>query len=555
VVAAVAVAAAFVVPPLLSRGTIARVRAMNRDPVREMQVEAETTGRAGWGHWGDQPARYVAWSNHSNRLIPVYTFGIGLESVSGTASVYRDADRLAALYGRMPDHTLDPDADYFDQTDVARLQRLAADSGKRRVVLIVFDGMDWHTTRAAAIAATGRVDYDSGRGTGLAFQDYRGAPTDFGWCVTSPANKGTQVDVDAQAIRNPGGEASGGYDAARGGATPWDPRASLAYLIGRDRDCPHAVTDSAASATSLCSGRKTYNDSINVGPTGEPCEPLARELQAEGWAVGVVTSVPVPHATPACAYANNVSRGDYQDISRDQLGQPSVSHREAPLSGLDVLIGCGHGVSVAADADQGRNFEPGNKYVADSTLAAIDVDRGGRYVVAQRTTGRRGGQVLAAAARAAIARQARLFGFFGTAEGHLPFRTADGDFDPSAAPPERVAESDRLRQKYGGAIHYTAADVRENPTLAEMAVAALDVLESRGPFWLMVEAGEVDWGSHANNIDTTIGAVHSGAAAFRAVVDWIEKHDAWADSAVIVTSDHGHLFVLTDPAAFTGRKR
>jgi len=552
VVAAVAVAAAFVVPPLLSRGTIARVRALGRDHVRELQVAAETAGRADWGHWGDQPARYAAWSNHSNRLIPVYTFGIGLESVSGTASVYRDADRLAALYGRMPDHTLDPAADYFDQTDVARLQRLAADSGKKRVVLVVFDGMDWHTTRAAAIAATGRVGYDSGRGTGLAFQDYRGPPTDFGWCVTSPANKGTKVDVDAQAVRNPGGDAPGGYDAARGGATPWDPRASLAYLLGRDRDCPHAVTDSAASATSLCSGRKTYNDAVNVGPAGEPFEPLARELQAEGWAVGVVTSVAVSHATPACAYANNVSRDDYQDIARDQLGEPSVFHRETPLPGLDVLIGCGHGISAAADADQGRNFEPGNKYVADSTLAAIDVDRGGRYVVARRTGGRRGGEVLAAAARAAVSRDARLFGFFGTREGHLPFRTADGDFDPSAAPPELVAESDRLRRKYGGAIHYTAADVRENPTLAEMAVAALDVLESRGRFWLMVEAGEVDWASHANNIDTTIGAVLSGADAFRAIVRWIERRDAWDESVVIVTSDHGHLFVLTDPAALAG---
>jgi len=36
-------------------------------------------------------------------------------------------------------------------------------------------------------------------------------------------------------------------------------------------------------------------------------------------------------------------------------------------------------------------------------------------------------------------------------------------------------------------------------------------------------------------------------------VKWIERHDAWADTAVIVTSDHGHAFVLEDPAAFTSR--
>jgi alkaline phosphatase len=65
-----------------------------------------------------------------------------------------------------------------------------------------------------------------------------------------------------------------------------------------------------------------------------------------------------------------------------------------------------------------------------------------------------------------------------------------------------------------------------------------------------VEAGDVDWACHGNNIDNCIGAVHDGDAAFRAVVEWVEARDAWDDTAVIVTSDHGHLFVLTDPAAF-----
>lgn len=521
------------------------------DRVSRMQAEAESSGRAAWGHWGEQPGRYAEWSNHSNRLIPVYTFGITLADVAGPRSVYRDRDRLTALYGRLPDHTLNPTADYFDQTDVYRLQRMAADAGKKIVVLFVFDGLDWHTTRAAAIAARGKVEYAAGRGTGFAFQEYRGAVTDFGFCVTSPANDGTTFDVDAQAIRNPGGERAGGYDPSRGGATPWDPRASMRYLTGRDRDMPHPFTDSAASATSLCAGKKTYNDAINVGPDGAACEPIARLLQARGWGVGAVSSVPVSHATPACAYATNVSRDDYQDIARDQLGQPSIAHR-TPLPGLDVLIGGGFGVTKEAEADQGRNFEPGNKYVADSTLAAIDAARGGRYHVATRTPGRSGADVLAAATRDAIARRQRLFGFFGAAEGHLPFQTADGDFEPgeSRHDDDHDGQIDPLHKKYGGTIRYTPADIAENPTLADMATAAMDVLATHGRFWLMVEAGDVDWAAHANNIDTCIGAIRSGDAAFRAVVAWIERHDAWDDAAVIVTSDHGHPFVLVDPAAF-----
>jgi alkaline phosphatase len=521
------------------------------DAIRNLQRVAEETGAAAWGHWGDNPDRYNAWSNHSNRLIPVYSFGVDLSGFTGSKSIYRDEARLQALYGYLPTDTLNQEADYFDQTDIARLQLAAADLGKKYIILVVFDGLDWTMTRAAAIATTGKVAYSEGRGTGFTFQDYRGCATDFGFFVTSPANDGTSVDVDAQAIKNPGGKRQGGFDASRGGATPWTPRPNMTYLIGRDREQPHAFTDSAASATSLCSGRKTYNDSINVGPAGEQFEPVARLLQKRGYAVGAVSSVPVPHATPGCAYANNVSRDDYQDISRDMLGEPSIAHPK-PLPGLDVVIGGGYGVETNDDSkQQGRNFEPGNKYVAPSTLAAIDAAAGGRYRVVTRTPGIRGDTLLAEAASEASKKGLRLFGFFGTTQGNLPFRTANGDFDPGQGNPEPSGdtESDRLREKYGSHIHYSTADVDENPTLAAMTCAALEVLGRRDQFWLMVEAGDVDWASHANNIDTAIGAVQSGDAAVRAVFDWVEKHDAWNDTAVIVTSDHGHLFVLTQPEA------
>ena len=519
------------------------------DPIRQLQIKAEISGRAGWGHWGDQPGKYVSWSNHSNRLIPVYSFGIGLESVRGDNSPYRDAAQLKTLYGQLPEDTLNPEADYFDQTDIHRLQLQAADAGARRIVLVVFDGLDWHTTRTAAIAATGRVPYVEGRGDVFAFQRYTGAPTDFGFCVTSPANKGTEFDVDAQVVTLPGGTTPGGYDASHGGSTPWDRLADSRYLIGKDRDCPHAVVDSAASATAFCSGRKTYNKAINVDPQGKPLEPLGITLQQRGYAVGVVTSEPISHATPACSYACNVSRDDYQDLSRDLLGQPSVSRRTPPPPGLDVLIGTGHGVRAEADAQQGRNFEPGNKYLAASTLRAIDANHGGRYQLISRTPGRRGADLLATGAATAIKGGRALFGFFGTADGHLPFRTACGDFNPVGGRIE-AGEPEELRKKYAPLTPYTEAELTENPTLAEMTTTALEVLASRGPFWLMVEAGDVDWASHANNIDTAVGAVNSGDDAVAALFAWIETHGGWDDTVVIVTADHGHMFVLDDPKEF-----
>ena len=120
-------------PPASSDG--AASDGSQTDLVRQFQADAIRTGQADWGHWGADPAKYTQWGQHSNRLIPVYTFGIDLASVRGEHSVYRDAKPLEQLYGYLPPGTLNPQADYFDQTDIFRLQQSAAEAGKRRIIL------------------------------------------------------------------------------------------------------------------------------------------------------------------------------------------------------------------------------------------------------------------------------------------------------------------------------------------------------------------------------------------------------------------------------------
>jgi alkaline phosphatase len=477
-------------------------------------------------------------------LVPIYTFGLSLDTVAGVNSAYRDPVRLHELYGRLPDATHNPKAEYFDQTNICDLQRAAVAAGKKYIVLVIFDGMDWQTAWAAAIHASGRVGYREGRGTGLAFQDYRGVAGDFGYFVSSPHNDGTDFDVDAQIVKNPGGTKRGGYDWKLGGPTPWTPGSDPAYLIGKSETRKQAVTDSAASATAMNSGVKTYNDAINVDPEGRQVMPLARTLQARGFAIGVVTSVPISHATPACAYANNVSRDDFQDLTRDLVGLASCTHREEPLPGVDVLLGGGWGKEPEAlvqmhpgIVEQGSNYVPGNRYITAADLERIDAAHGGRYQVAQRTPGLVGAEVLEAAASEAAANGRRLFGLFGVPTGHLPFRTADGGYDPA---PGVAAVTET----------YSQADIDENPTLAVMTRAALTVLETdKDGFWLMVEAGDVDWANHDDNLDDSIGAVLSGDAAFQAIVEWVEARDVWEETAVIVTADHGHYLVLERPEA------
>ena len=509
------------------------------DSVRRLQSQAVAQRSASWGHWGSSPEKYSSWTNHSNRLVPVYSFGVALSEYKGAKSLYRSEERLRKIYGRLPEQTLNNSADYFDQTDIYRLQQQAIAAGKKHIVLVVFDGMDWQTTWAAAIHKTGEVKYRHGRGTGLTFQDYRGTTTDFGWCVTSPYSSGASFDVNRQIVTDARGTQRVGYDVERGGPEPWSRPSDLDYLLGKGRETGHAVTDSASSGTSLTAGIKTFNGAINIDPEGNQVIPIGRQLQSKhNFAVGVVTSVPISHATPASAYSNNVNRNDYQDMTRDLIGRRSASHREKPLRGVDVLLGAGWGEETSQDAKQGDNFVPGNKFLADEDLHAIDRNHGGPYVVATRVKGQRGRDVLVKAADKAVATSSRLFGFFGVAGGHLPFQTADGKFNPTIG----VKKGER----------YTQEDIDENPSLADMTRAALQVLSYNDrSFWLMVEAGDVDWANHNNNIDNSIGAVFSGDAAVKAVFDWVEANDCWDETAVIVTADHGHFFVLTDPEILT----
>jgi alkaline phosphatase len=502
-------------------------------------------------------------TSHSNRLIPVYVFGkkANLGSVTGANSRYRNADQVRALYGFLPANTLNPDADYADQSDLYRVQVDAIAQGAKHVFTVWFDGLDWETTQAAAIAKTGRV-YNAGKGSGLIFQDYQaGGSAQFGFVVTSPTHDKNQPDLDAQAVLIPAGSVGGGYDFRIAGPNPWTrgPLNAPGYLKGQgaseaDRagvlaagGVLHAYTDSSQSAGEYVTGVKSYNNGVNVADDGRFVRTLFNRVQEQGgWRVGTVTSVPFDHVSPAAMYAHNVHRDDYQDLARDMLGLPGIvqeTGKDAPHPGLDVVIGAGFGQDSSADGlkAQGRNAVKGNLYIADADKAAIDVTNGGKYVVVQPSRGVRGALAIQAAAERAARQGKRLFGFFGTSTNHLPYRTADGGYDP--APGIK-----------GTAETYTEADRLENPTLAEMTRAALTVLaaDPQRPFALFVEAGDVDFALHDNNLDNAIGAIYSGEEAIQVIIDWVEAHGGWDDSVLIVTADHGHYLVIDDPEALAG---
>ncbi|MCM1178314.1 MAG: alkaline phosphatase [Bacteroides sp.] len=90
------------------------------------------------------------------------------------------------------------------------------------------------------------------------------------------------------------------------------------------------ITCSSASGTAIATGHKTNNNMLGVDPDGKPLKSMAYTLKEQGYRIGITTSVPVNHATPAAFYANSTSRHDYYNIAM-----------QIPESGFDFFAGSG----------------------------------------------------------------------------------------------------------------------------------------------------------------------------------------------------------------------
>ncbi len=135
------------------------------------------------------------------------------------------------------------------------------------------------------------------------------------------------------------------------------------------------VTDSAAGATALSCGVKTYNGAIGVGPDGEPLPTILEIADEKGLATGMVATCSITHATPASFIAHQASRSQDEDIAMDFLA-----------TDIDVFIGGGRkffanradGVNLI-DSLEVRNYQIANsiqevQQIKSGKLAAFLAD-------------------------------------------------------------------------------------------------------------------------------------------------------------------------------------
>jgi alkaline phosphatase len=75
------------------------------------------------------------------------------------------------------------------------------------------------------------------------------------------------------------------------------------------------ITDSAAAATALATGVKTYNDAISVDTNKKPLLTVLEWAKQQGKKTGIVVTSQINHATPASYLSHNENRNNYNAIA------------------------------------------------------------------------------------------------------------------------------------------------------------------------------------------------------------------------------------------------
>lgn len=292
-------------------------------------------------------------------------------------------------------------------------------------------------------------------------------------------------------------------------ASPARPPLLAGTEMGNPRDeyflSPRYATDSAAAATAMATGQKTDAGNIAWAPDDGPAgklETIAEKVRTEyGFALGVVSTVPFNHATPAAFVAHNVKRGNTAEIAHE------IIFGTMP----EVVIGAGYHSSY---------------FPSSSTdYQALSNGQTSYTHFVQRAEGEDGGRTLRETAEAvSLNRGERLFGLFGTPDGNFAYH--------------HVADTPDQPTVTQGAI--------EDPSLADAATAALTVLsQDQDGFFLLVEQGDIDWSNHQNNFAGMIGGIWDLDGAVRAVETFVAAPSGpdWSDTLLVLTSDHGNSYL------------
>ncbi len=221
------------------------------------------------------------------------------------------------------------------------------------------------------------------------------------------------------------------------------------------------ITDSGAAGTALSTGFKTSIGTISMRSNHrDTLRTVAEMAKQKGMRVGILSSVGIDNATPACFYAHNAGRGNYHDIAMQMA-----------TSGFDYFGG-GY---AEGDFAHNRLRDGAAKPDIPSVMKAA-----GYRVTTDREE------------------------LLGVMPGTRCW--AYTLYDDKAA------------------LSYAMDRPNEEISLAEFTRQGIRLLDNPAGFFMMVEGGKIDWACHANDAAATAHDVVAFDEAIAEAVSFYRQH-------------------------------
>ncbi len=277
-------------------------------------------------------------------------------------------------------------------------------------------------------------------------------------------------------------------------------------------------TDSAPAATAMATGTKTYDDVIGLDYNYYRVENLCELAKKFNKSTGVITSVPIPHATPAGFLTHVVNRNYFHSIIAQMIIE----------SKADVIMGCGNpdwdnnGTPKTKESDKyfypsiWKEIKAGNIEMTDETgikrnIESCDGDNiPDKWFLCERLS------TFDSIAKGLFIPKRLL----GVPQVYETLQYERNKIDKEANP-------------------YDSPFISSVPSLSTMLNAGLNVLKkNNNGFFLMVEGGAIDWACHDANSIHMIEEVNEFNKAVSSAIDWVNIYSNWEETIIIVVADH-----------------
>ncbi|MCP4060092.1 MAG: alkaline phosphatase, partial [Pseudoalteromonas sp.] len=120
------------------------------------------------------------------------------------------------------------------------------------------------------------------------------------------------------------------------------------------------VTDSAAGATALSSGHKSYNGAIAVDTDKKPVKTMLEIAKERGMTTALVATSQINHATPASFATHNESRRNYDAIANEY-----IDNKIAGKLPVDLMLGGGTQYFIREDRNLVDEFKAAGYQYSD----------------------------------------------------------------------------------------------------------------------------------------------------------------------------------------------